>query len=170
MVVMKVAMGWFLYLGDHGKGVHSTGRSGFSIESFNRDGPVAVARRQQARKDPLFATDSTGPARFCPRPMRPITFICEETLSIAPGQIAAPILDPANWPKFVGYGPIPAVRLAEFEIRTPRVVGSRVRVASRDGSTHVEEIAEWQPERRLRLRFKEFSPPFSRLATEFEER
>ncbi len=38
-----------------------------------------------------------------------------------------------------------------------------------DGSSHVEEIVEWEPDRRLRLRMGEFSPPLSRLATGFDE-
>ena len=42
-------------------------------------------------------------------------------------------------------------------------------MANLDGSSHVEEIVEWQPEQRIRLEFKEFSPPVSRLATRFEE-
>jgi hypothetical protein len=49
------------------------------------------------------------------------------------------------------------------------VVGSRVRVTNRDGSGHVEEIVEWQPDRRLQLRLGEFSPPLSRLAAAFVE-
>jgi hypothetical protein len=34
---------------------------------------------------------------------------------------------------------------------------------------HVEEIVEWQPDHLVQLRMKEFSPPLSRLATDFEE-
>ena len=33
----------------------------------------------------------------------------------------------------------------------------------------MEEIVEWEPDRRLRLRMGEFSPPLSRLATGFDE-
>lgn len=38
-----------------------------------------------------------------------------------------------------------------------------------DGSSHVEEIMEWQPDRRLQLHMGEFSAPLSRLATGFME-
>ena len=38
-----------------------------------------------------------------------------------------------------------------------------------DGSSHVEEIVEWEPDRRLRLDLKEFSPPLALLATGFTE-
>jgi hypothetical protein len=56
-----------------------------------------------------------------------------------------------------------------FDLQTPGVIGSRIRVTNRDGSSHIEEIVEWQPDHRLRLHLKEFSPPLSRLATGFEE-
>jgi hypothetical protein len=36
-------------------------------------------------------------------------------------------------------------------------------------ATHVEEIVEWQPNQRLQLQMKGFSPPLSRLATVFAE-
>lgn len=101
--------------------------------------------------------------------MTPISFTREATLPATPEQIAAQILDLDRWREFEGYGPMPGIRAAEFERRTPQVVGSRVRVTNTDGSTHVEEIIEWDPSRRLRLRFLEFSPPLSRLTTSFEE-
>jgi hypothetical protein len=101
--------------------------------------------------------------------MNPITFTCEETLSLPPEGIARQILDLTKWPDFHGYGPIPGIKIAEFEVQTPGTVGSRIRVTNRDGSSHVEEIIEWQPDHRIRLHMKEFSPPLSRLATGFEE-
>lgn len=101
--------------------------------------------------------------------MTPISFSCEETLLLAPEDIARQILDLTKWPDFHGYGPIPGIKTAEFEVQTPGVVGTRIRVTNLDGSSHVEEIVEWQPDHRIRLEFKEFSPPLSRLATTFEE-
>jgi hypothetical protein len=101
--------------------------------------------------------------------MKPITFSCEETLPLAPEVIARQILDLTKWPDFQGYWPIPGIKLAEFDVQTPGIVGSRIRITNRDGSTHVEEIVEWQPDHRIRLQMKEFSPPLSRLATRFEE-
>ena len=101
--------------------------------------------------------------------MRPITFRCNAALPLAPEVIAGQILDLARWPEFGGYGPLPGIRSAEFEARTPEVIGSRIRVTNRDGSTHVEEVVEWHPDRRVRLHLGEFSAPLSRLATEFVE-
>ncbi|MFL5340373.1 MAG: SRPBCC family protein [Gemmataceae bacterium] len=101
--------------------------------------------------------------------MKPLTFFCTETLPHAPEAIARQILDLANWTDFTGYGPLPGIRAAAFEVRTPEVVGTRIRVTNTDGSGHVEEVAEWHPDRRLRLDMKEFSAPLSRLATGFTE-
>jgi hypothetical protein len=101
--------------------------------------------------------------------MKPITFSCTETLPLAPEEIAGQILDLANWPGFTGYGPLPGIKAAAFEARTPAVVGTRIRVTNMDGSSHVEEVVEWEPDRRLRLDMKDFSPPLSRLATGFVE-
>ena len=101
--------------------------------------------------------------------MKPITFTCEATLPFAPEDIARQILDLTRWPEFRGYWPIPGIQAAEFEARTPDIVGSRIRVTSRDGSSHVEEIVEWQPGQRIGLHMKEFSAPLSRLAAGFEE-
>jgi hypothetical protein len=101
--------------------------------------------------------------------MKPITFSCKESLEFAPEDIAQRILDLSNWIDFKGFGPIPGIRFAEFEVRTPDIVGSLIRVTNTDGSKHVEEIIEWQPDHRLRLLMKDFSTPLSRLAREFEE-
>jgi hypothetical protein len=101
--------------------------------------------------------------------LKPITFACEETLGIGPEQIAGQILDLAQWPSFQGYGVLPGIKATEYEVRTPEIAGSRIRVTDTDGSSHMEEIVEWEPDRRLRLRMGEFSPPLSRLATEFDE-
>ncbi len=101
--------------------------------------------------------------------MQPISFSCRATLPFTSAEIATQILRIDLWPSFTGYGPLPGIRSAEFEARTPDVIGTRIRVVNTDGSTHVEEVVDWEPERRLRLDLKEFSPPVSRLADRFEE-
>jgi hypothetical protein len=102
-------------------------------------------------------------------PMKPIVFSCEGTLPRAPEEIASQILDLANWPAYTGFWPLPGIKRAEFEVRTPEIVGTRFRVTDTDGSSHVEEIVEWQPTHRLQLRMHDFSAPLSRFATRFEE-
>jgi hypothetical protein len=101
--------------------------------------------------------------------MTPITFTCEAALPLVPEEIARQILDLTKWPDFHGYGLIPGIKIAEFEVQTPCVVGTRIRVTNLDGSSHVEEIVEWQPDQRVRLEMMRFSPPLSRLASGFEE-
>ena len=101
--------------------------------------------------------------------MKPITFSCEEILPFAPDDIAPQILDLTKWPDFHGYGPIPGIKVAEFEVKTPGIVGSRIRVINTDGSTHVEEIVQRLPDQRIEMHMKEFSTPLSRLATGIEE-
>jgi hypothetical protein len=101
--------------------------------------------------------------------VKPITFTCEATLLLGPEEIARQILDLTKWPDFHGYWPIPGIKVAEFDVQTPGITGTRIRVTNLDGSSHVEEIVEWQPDHRIRLEMKEFSPPLSRLATRFEE-
>ena len=108
---------------------------------------------------------------FAVRPAleRPISFSCRATLDRSPTEIADQILDTDNWSGFDGYGPLPGIERAAFEVRTPAVVGSRIRVRNSDRSRHVEEILVWEPERRLRLRLQEFSRPMSRLADSIDE-
>src|ERR1700730_8526912 len=101
--------------------------------------------------------------------MKPITFSCKETLALAPEDIARQILDLTKWPDFHGYGPIPGIKVAEFDVQTPGIVGSRIRVTNMDGSKHVEEIVEWQPDQRVQMHMTDFSAPLSRLATRIEE-
>jgi hypothetical protein len=101
--------------------------------------------------------------------LKPITFACEETLHMLFKQIAEQILDVSRWSSFRGYALLPGIKAAEFEVKTTEIVGSRIRVTDTDGSNHVEEIVGWEPDSRIRLHMREFSPPLSRLATGFEE-
>jgi hypothetical protein len=101
--------------------------------------------------------------------MKPIRFAVEETLASDPARVVAQILDLASWPKFRGFGPIPGIQAAEFIVRRPDVVGTRIRVVSLDGSSHIEEIVEFERDRQLRLRMHDFSLPVSRVALQFHE-
>ncbi len=101
--------------------------------------------------------------------MKPITFCCRETIRIAADDVVARILDVEQWPDFQGYGLLPGIQRAEFEVRTAEVVGTRIRVTNTDGSSHVEQIVSWEPGVRLQMHMSEFSPPLSRLATGFDE-
>ena len=54
--------------------------------------------------------------------MKPIAFTCDETLPLAPEDIARQILDLTKWPDFHGYGPIPGIKAAEFDVQTPGII------------------------------------------------
>lgn len=101
--------------------------------------------------------------------MKPIKFISYATLQLTPGEIARQILDLDKWREFPGWGLLPSIRSAEFEVKTPEIVGTRIRVVNSDGSRHVEQIVAWLPGETLQLHMVDFSPPLSRLATHFVE-
>ncbi len=101
--------------------------------------------------------------------MNPITFSCEATFHQTPEEIVEQILTVQNWIDFQGYLMLPGIKSAEFEVRTPEIVGTRILVTNTDGSKHVEEIIDWEPDRRLVMQLKDFSRPLSSLATAFEE-
>jgi hypothetical protein len=101
--------------------------------------------------------------------MSPIVFSVSEVLGGTPTEIARQILDLSRWPQFKGYGPIPGIATATFDLVAPELVGTRILVTSTDGSTYVEEIAIWQPESHVVIHMKEFSPPLANLATSIIE-
>lgn len=74
-----------------------------------------------------------------------------------------------RWSEFQGYAFLPGIEEAQFETRTPDMIGSRVRVRNTDGSQHVEEIIAWDPDREIAMKLQEFTPPLNRLATHFIE-
>jgi hypothetical protein len=100
---------------------------------------------------------------------RPITFSCREVLPSSPEQIFQQIARVESWCEFRGYGPLPGIATAQYESRTEKMKGSRIRVQNRDGSMHVEEITEWNPQERVVLQLHEFSPPLSWFSDRFVE-
>lgn len=114
---------------------------------------------------------------YCPPRMRrragmgtrPIRFSCSAVLPASAVQISEQIARVESWCEFRGYGPIPGIASATYELRTPDVKGSRIRVLNDDGSEHVEEITEWAPNERVVLQLHEFSRPLSSLASRFVE-
>lgn len=100
---------------------------------------------------------------------QPIRFSCRAQFAAGPQQIAAQIADLARWSEFQGYGFLPGIAQAEFEEPGGARTGARIRVRNTDGSTHVEEILAWEPERRILMKLHEFTPPLSRLASHFTE-
>jgi hypothetical protein len=84
-------------------------------------------------------------------------------------EICSTFLDTDRWPEFKGYSILPGIKNAGFEMRTPTLVGSRIKVQNTDGSSHIEEIIEWDETSKIALRFQEFNSPLKNLATHFIE-
>jgi hypothetical protein len=101
--------------------------------------------------------------------LKPTTFQCSMLIPISANDICTAIVDVDRWSEFGGYGILPGIKSAVFESQTADVVGSRIRVRNTDGSQHVEEIYKWIPGQEVAMKFHEFTPPLSNLATHFTE-
>lgn len=101
--------------------------------------------------------------------MKPIEVKIAGRVHKTPQEISTEILDTQRWPEFTGYAFLPGIEEAHFEIQTPDIVGSRIKVRNTDGSSHVEEIVEWNLPHRLALKFQAFESPLKHLATHFLE-
>jgi hypothetical protein len=84
-------------------------------------------------------------------------------------EICAEFLDTSRWSEFKGHAFLPGIKAAHFATKTPELVGSRIKVKNTDGSSHVEEIIEWDVLNRIALKFQEFDSPLRNLATHFIE-
>ncbi len=101
--------------------------------------------------------------------MNPIKIKVHSIVDLLPKEICSIILDTSQWKKFEGYSFLPGIEKAEFEKRTAAIVGSRIKVYNEDGSTHIEEIIEWDENRKVVLKFQEFSSPLKKFASYFIE-
>ncbi|MEZ6174235.1 MAG: hypothetical protein R3B58_14795, partial [Phycisphaerales bacterium] len=101
---------------------------------------------------------------------KPLTITVHATTQTNPGVLCNNIIDMEQWKSFTGWGPLPGISNASFELRTDEIVGSRIRAHNTDGSTHIETITVWDPKRCIELTMGEFPKPLSRLATSFTER
>ena len=84
-------------------------------------------------------------------------------------EICQEILDTERWSEFKGYSILPGIKSAQFEVKTPQIIGSRIKVQNNDGSSHIEEIIDWDVSNGIALRFQEFDSPLRNLATHFIE-
>lgn len=99
----------------------------------------------------------------------PITFALTHLIPKPAAQICAEVADVTRWREFTGYGILPGIERAVYEVRTENMIGSRVRAHNTDGSQHVEDITEWVAGQRIVMRMHDFTPTLSRLATHFIE-
>jgi hypothetical protein len=101
--------------------------------------------------------------------MKPIEIKITGHSQMSSQEICLQFLNTERWSDFEGYSILPGIKSAVFEIKVPGWVGSRIKVKNTDGSSHVEEIIEWNAEHKMALRFQEFDSPLRYLATHFVE-
>lgn len=101
--------------------------------------------------------------------MKPIEIQILGLVPKSPQEICAEFLKLERWSDFTGYSILPGIQSARFETQVPGWVGSRIRVQNTDGTSHLEEIIEWDVERRIALKFQDFTPPLRNLAAHFIE-
>jgi hypothetical protein len=101
--------------------------------------------------------------------MKPIEIAITGHVEKTPEEICEEILVLERWSEFEGYSILPGIKHAQFETKTPNLVGSRIRVKNTDGSSHIEEIIEWNPASKVAFRFQEFQSPLRHLASYFVE-
>jgi hypothetical protein len=101
--------------------------------------------------------------------MKPIMFQCHRVIPRPADVICLEIADVTRWSEFKGYGVLPGVENARYEKRSDDMIGSRIRVRNSDGSEHVEVIYKWVLGEEVAMKFHDFTPPLSYLATHFTE-
>ena len=101
--------------------------------------------------------------------MKPIEIKIVSLIRKPSPEICQEILDTERWSEFKGYSILPGIKDAQFEVKNPQIIGSRIKVQNNDGSSHIEEIIEWDVSNRIALRFQEFDSPLRNLATHFIE-
>ena len=101
--------------------------------------------------------------------MKPIEIVEYASVQKSSEEICSILLDTSRWTEFTGYSFIPGIQSANFEIKNPGIKGSRIRVQNKDGSSHIEEITEWDVKNKVSFRFQEFNSPLKKFASHFIE-
>lgn len=101
--------------------------------------------------------------------MKPVTIKITSIIPMTSPEICKEIINTERWSEFKGYSILPGIKSARFEVKPPGLIGSRIAVQNNDGSSHVEEIIEWDTINRVSLRFQEFDSALQNLATHFVE-
>jgi hypothetical protein len=101
--------------------------------------------------------------------MKPIEIKVVRDIQKSSREICSEFLNTERWSEFTGYSILPGIKNAHFEIRTPTLVGSRIKVQNTDGSSHIEEIIEWDVTNKVAMKFQEFDSPLKYLASHFIE-
>lgn len=103
--------------------------------------------------------------------MEPIRFTCEaELCRKSRAEVFEGFLELESWDSFTGYGFLPGIKRAVFDVKIDQVAGSIIGVENTDGSKHKEKILTWIPHELIEVKFMELPSPLSVLATHFVER
>jgi hypothetical protein len=124
---------------------------------------------KQNPRPPTCAPKEHNACRWGNIKMKPIEIKIHGYTQKSSQEICEEFLDTERWSEFKGYSILPGIEHAHFEKKTPGLVGARIKVQNKDGSSHVEEIIEWDTANKVALRFQEFSSPLQHLATHFIE-
>lgn len=101
--------------------------------------------------------------------MQPIEVKITGFINQTPKQISQQFLDINRWSEFEGYSFLPGVKSVQYETQTPNLIGTRFRVQNTDGSSHTEELIEWDEEKIIKLKFQNFDSALKNLASHFIE-
>lgn len=100
---------------------------------------------------------------------RPVHLTCTVTTDHTPDEIAEIFLDLDNWSLFTGFGILPGIKSASYDLQTREIVGSVIAVICTDNSKHTEEIVDWNLPHSFQLKLANFTRPLSFFATHFDE-
>jgi hypothetical protein len=101
--------------------------------------------------------------------MKPIEIRIIGITRKSPQKLCVELLDTDRWSEFQGYAILPGIERAYFETKTSDLVGSRIKVRNTDGSSHIEDIIDWDMGNRVVLRLQGFNSPIQHLTTHFVE-
>lgn len=101
--------------------------------------------------------------------MKSIVFTCEKIIPYTSIEICAAITELEHWNEFKGYAFLPGIQKAEYAHKTENMIGTCIKVLNRDGSSHTETIYKWNPDKEVAMKFGDFTPPLSKIATHFTE-
>ncbi len=101
--------------------------------------------------------------------MTAIVFTCEKKIALSSREICEQITQLEMWSEFGGYAFLPAIKNATYHHKTADMIGTCIKVENTDNSSHTETIYKWNPEKEVAMKFGDFSPPLSQIATHFTE-
>lgn len=101
--------------------------------------------------------------------MKVIKFECKSKQTMSGKEICLIIENVTQWVEYKGYGILPGIEKAQYNVKTDNMIGSEILVSNTDGSKHIEEIMEWENGKFVAMKMHGFVFPLNKLATHFTE-